>query len=206
MIPFKVCLNNGVEALNINDKTITANEDVKTCDESALAREIAHENPLVPEQIACSVLENVCKAAVNLMSMGFAIQLRCGNDVMLRIHPDIHVKGGSINLARAQQIDPTVTELTLENAGDLVARTGVTVRVKAECAPRFSEMLLAQGVSVQRSAVVERAFIPRVTDNDEQPVTPNTPDNPGGGDTPGGDNGGGNDNPGGDDNGGDLGE
>jgi hypothetical protein len=36
---------------------------------------------------------------------------------------------------------------------------------------------------------------------DEQEITPDIPDNPGGGDTPGG-----NDNPGGDDNGGDLGE
>ncbi len=32
MIQYKVCLNNGIEAFGIDQKTITANEDVQTCD------------------------------------------------------------------------------------------------------------------------------------------------------------------------------
>ena len=127
MIEYKVSLNNGIEAFGVDQKTITANEDVKTCDETALAREISHENPLIPEQVAKAVLENFCKATANLMAMGFAVQLRNGNDVALRIHPDIHVKGGNINLARAKELDPTVTELTVENAGRLVDKAGVTL-------------------------------------------------------------------------------
>ena len=49
------------------------------------------------------------------MSLGFAIQLKNGGDAALRLYPDIHVRGGNINLSRAQQLDPTVTELTLES-------------------------------------------------------------------------------------------
>lgn len=161
MIQYNVCLNNGIEAFGIDQKTITANEVLLTCDEQALAREINHENPLIPEQVAKAVLDNFCKAAAQLMSMGFAIQLKNGNDVALRIHPDVHVKGGNINLARAQELNPEVTELTLENAGDLVNRAGVALRAKAECAPKFSELLLSMGAAVQRKGVVERAKVMR---------------------------------------------
>ena len=178
MIQYKVCLNNGIEAFGIDQKTITANEDVQTCDEQALAREISHENPLIPEQVAKAVLENFCKAAANLMSMGFAIQLRNGNDVALRIHPDIHVKGGNINLARAQELDPTVTELTVENAGSLVDKAGVTLRAKAECEPKFTDLLLSIGAGISRKDVVERAKVTRKDSNGSSP-SPDSPDGDG---------------------------
>lgn len=198
MIEYKVSLNNGIEAFGVDQKTITANEDVKTCDEAALAREIAHENPLIPEQVAKAVLENFCKAAANLMSMGFAIQLKNGKDVALRIHPDIHVKGGNINLARAKELDPTVTELTIENAGRLVDKAGVTLRAKAECEPKFTELLLSINSSVSRNEVIERAKIVSNGSGNQGGTTPSTPTpTPStGGDTPdpntgGGDNTGG---------------
>ena len=191
MIQYKVCLNNGIEAFGIDQKTITANEDVQTCDEQALAREISHENPLIPEQVAKAVLENFCKAAANLMSMGFAIQLRNGNDVALRIHPDIHVKGGNINLARAQELDPTVTELTVENASSLVDKAGVTLRAKAECEPKFTDLLLSIGAGISRKDVVERAKVTRKDSNGSSP-SPDSPDGEGTDpDNGGGDNNGG---------------
>ena len=192
MIQYNVCLNNGIEAFGIDQKTITANEAVMTCDEQALAREISHENALIPEQVAKAVLENFCKAAAQLMSMGFAIQLKNGNDVALRIHPDIHVKGGNINLARAKELDPTVTELTKENAGDLVNRAGVVLRAKAECEPKFTELLLSMGAGISRKDVIERAMVARKDDSGSNennggttPTTPDTPSDPG---TGGGDN------------------
>lgn len=161
MIQYKVFLNNGVEAFGITEKTITANEELQTVDEQALAREITHENPLIPEQVAKAVLENFCKAAANLMSMGFAIQLKNGQDVALRIYPDVHVKGGNINLNRAKELDATVTELTVDNAGSLVDKAGVTLRAKAECEQKFTELLLAAGAGVQRKGVVEKAMVMR---------------------------------------------
>ncbi len=158
---YSVFLNLGNEYIGANEKTITVNEVVETADEQALAREIAHENPLIPEQVATAVLQNFCKAAANLMSMGFAIQLKNGKDVAMRIYPDIHVKGGNINLTRAKELDPSVTELTLENAGELVSKAGVTVRAKAECEQKFTDLLLSIGASVQRKDVVEKAKVAR---------------------------------------------
>ena len=61
---------------------------------------------LIPEQVAESVLQNFAKAAVNLMSMGFAIQFKSNDDVVMRIYPDIKLKSGNINLDKAKELMP----------------------------------------------------------------------------------------------------
>lgn len=160
MIKYQINFNQGNEAFGTS-KTITANEIVETVDEKALAREIHHLNQLIPQQVAEAVLANFCQAAAQLMAMGYAVVLKNGNDDALRIYPDIKIKGGNINLARAKELDPTVSELKMENAGDLAIKAGVTVRAKAECESKFTELLLAQGASVERKAVVEKAFVAR---------------------------------------------
>ena len=160
MIKYQAVLNQGVEAFQTG-KTITANEVVETVDENALAREIHHLNALIPEQVAASVLQNFCQAAAQLMAMGYAVVLKNGNDAAIRIYPDIHIKGGNINLARAKELDPTVTDLTKENAGDLVTKAGVTVRAKAECEKKMTDLLLGAGISLERKEVVERAYVAR---------------------------------------------
>lgn len=155
---YSISLNQGSEILG-SGKTLTANEVVETVDAAALAREIHHLNPLIPEQVAEAVLANFSQAAAQLMAMGYAITLKNGNDAVIRIYPDIHIKGGNINLARAKQLDPTVTELTLDNAGDLVSKAGLTVRAKAECESKFSELLTKQQFSLERKEVREVAYV-----------------------------------------------
>lgn len=159
MIEYKGQLNLGNEALG-SEKTITANEVVRTADTKALAREIHHQNTLIPEQVAKAVLDNFCAAACELMAMGFAVQLANGDDVAIRIFPDIHVKGGSINLARAKQLDPSVTELTMENAGELIDKAGgVSVKVRAVVQQKFTDLLNKQEVKVLRVGVDEAAYV-----------------------------------------------
>ena len=158
MIQYEVQLNQGNEALN-SGKTITANEVLLTCDEKALAREIHHQNSLIPEDVAASVLGYFGKAAAQLMAMGFAIQFKNGQDVLMRIYPDVHLKGGNINLERAKQLNPDVTDLTLENAGELATQVGVKVRVRCETEAKFTELLQSEGISVERKAVKEVAYV-----------------------------------------------
>ena len=158
MIQYEVQLNQGNEVLN-SGKTITANEVLLTCDEKALAREIHHQNALIPEDVAASVLGYFGKAAAQLMAMGFAIQFKNGQDVLMRIYPDVHLKGGNINLERAKQLNPEVTDLTLENAGELATQVGVKVRVRCETEAKFTELLDSEGFSVERKAVKEVAYV-----------------------------------------------
>ena len=162
---YNVSLNQGNEAIG-SGKSITVNEVLNTVDEHALAHHIHLHNQLIPEQVAESVLQNFIDAAAELMSMGFAIQLRNKQDVALRIYPDIHVKGGNITLEKAREIDPTVTDLTLENAGELVSRVGVTVRARAEVEQKFTDLLLSQGASLERKEVVERAYVQKKDGSD----------------------------------------
>ena len=168
MIEYKGQLNMGNEAFG-TEKTITANESLRTCDTKALAREIAHaSHDLIPEQVAAMVLENFCKAAAEKMAEGFAIQLNNGSDVAIRIFPDIHVKGGNINLARAKELDPTVTELTVENAGDLIDRAGgVTCRVRATCMQKFTDLLDKEEYQVKRTGIEVKAYVERVGGDDD---------------------------------------
>ena len=184
MIEYKGQLNMGNEALG-TEKTITANEVLRTCDTKALAREISHaSHDLIPEQVANMVLENFCKAAVEKMTEGFAIQLNAGNDVAIRIFPDIHIKGGNINLARAKELDQTVTELTAENAGDLIDKAGgVQVRVRATCMQKFTDLLEKEEYQVKRVGIETKAYVERTNSEggDEEPETPaNGDDNQGG--------------------------
>lgn len=187
MIDYKGQLNMGNEALK-SEKTITANEVLRTCDTKALAREISHQNPLIPEQVAAAVLENFCKAAAEKMAEGFAIQLNAGADVAIRIFPDVHIKGGNINLARAKELDPSVTALTEENAGDLIDRAGgVKVRVRATCMQKFTELLEAENYQTKRVGIETKAYIAKTGSGDDE-----------GGNGSGNTGGGGNTNTGGD--------
>ena len=190
MFNYNIQINNGVQAFGKMDKTITVNEVVQTADLKALAREINHENMLIPVQVAESVLD--------LMSQGFAIQFKSGDDVIMRIYPDMHVKGGNINLQRAQELIPGTTEITKENAGELVSRAGVTVRAYAECGRKFTEQLLAMSSGIQRNDIIEKDCIMMNGSGGTTPSDPGT----GGGTTPetsdpGTGGGGSNDNPGG---------
>ena len=185
MIQYEVQLNQGNEVLN-SGKTITANEVLLTCDEKALAREIHHQNSLIPEDVAASVLGYFGKAAAQLMAMGFAIQFKNGQDVLMRIYPDVHLKGGNINMERAKQLNPEVTDLTLENAGELATQVGVKVRVRCETEAKFTELLDAEGFSVERKAVKEVAYVAKKgSDGDNTQTGGNTGGNTQGGELEG---------------------
>ena len=166
MIKYQVSLNKGVEASGTGP-TMTANEIVDTADASALAREIHHLNSLIPEPVAEAVLQNFCEAAANLMAMGYAVVLRSGADAAIRIYPDVHVKGGNINLDRAKQLIQGTVALSLDNAGELVTKAGVTVRAKAECEAKFTDLLTKAEARLERKEVVEKAFVKRANASDD---------------------------------------
>lgn len=182
MISYKGQLNEGNAALG-TEKTITANEDIRTCDLKALAREINHQNALIPEDVAASVLGYFCKAAVQKMAEGFAVQLTSGSDVAIRIFPDVHIKGGNINLARAKELDPSITKLTEDVVGQLIDKAGVQVRVRATCMQKFTDLLESEGYQLSRSGVETKAYVERKGTNPDD-------DAPTGGDNQGGNQGG----------------
>lgn len=184
MLEYNIQVNNGVEAFGTGDqKTITVNETPKAVSLDFVAEEIHHANELIPKRAVQEVLANFADVAARLMSEGFAIQFVKDGNVVLRLYADMHIKGGNINLARAKELDPAVTEITTENAGDLVTKAGITIRAKAEVEQTFTDMLLSYKPQLQRKAVVEKQKVERK----DGTSTGNTGD---GGNTGGGNTGG----------------
>lgn len=160
MIEYKGQINLPNPNFGTTEKTITANEDVRTCDVKALAKEIAHQNhDIITEGIAEMVLNSFCKAAVEKISEGFAIQLMNGQDVAMRIFPDAHLatKTGNINLKRAKELMPGVVtdeETMVAHAGELIDKVGVRVTVRAVVQKKFTELLEKEGYQMKRTDIV----------------------------------------------------
>lgn len=189
MIEYNLQINNGNEAFGTSGKTITANEVVKTISVDFLAEELHHANELIPKTVVKEVLSHFAEVAVRLMAEGFAIQFMNGNDVVLRVYPDIHLKCQSINLTKARELlgEPTLTEAQMvERAGEIADKVGVTVRAYAEVQRTFTQMLQDAKPSIQRKGVVERAYVNKQTGDGTNPDD-NTQQGSGdnaGGDTP----------------------
>lgn len=126
---YNLNLNQGVEAFGTSGKTITATEVVESASSKELAREVAHLAPLVDERTAQYVLDNVLAAATQLMSEGKAVILNLDGKAGLRLYVDVKLKAGSINLAKAKELDPEVTDLTLDNISALAQKAAVSVAV-----------------------------------------------------------------------------
>ena len=191
MIKYDVKLNNGVEAFGTTEKTLTACEHVENVDAKFMAHHMHLHNALIPEDVATAVLNAFCESAAELMGQGHAVVLTSKGKAALRLYPDIHVKGGNINLARAQELMEGVTELTLDNATELVQRAGLTLRAKAECEPAMGVLLDQRKSGLTLNSVVNVPYVHRT-------ASPATPTDPNEGGNNGGNNNGGGNNDGGD--------
>ena len=176
MIEYNGQINLPNANFGVTERTITANEDVRTCDIQALAREISHQNRLIPEDVAQQVLAYFCKAAVEKMTEGFAIQLTNGSDIALRVFPDVHVKGGNINLKRAKELtgNQNLTEQEMvDMAAELIDKAGVKVSVKAVAQTKFTELLESEGYQLHRKGIVTKSFEKQEDDDNENTNTGN---------------------------------
>ena len=190
MIKYNIKLNQGNEVLN-SEKSISAVEVVENVDAKFMAHHMHLHNALIPEDVATAVLNAFCESAAELMGQGHAVVLTSKGKAALRLYPDIHVKGGNINLARAQELMEGVTELTLDNATELVQRAGLTLRAKAECEPAMGVLLDQSKSGLTLNSVVNVPYVHRT-------ATPATPTDPHEGGNNGGNNTGGGNNDGGD--------
>lgn len=202
MVEYKIFVNQGVEAFGTTGKTLSIEECPRTISTEFLAEEMHHANELIPKRTIQEVLSIFGSVAARLMAEGFAMQFMNDGDVVLRLYADAKIKGGNINLDRAKQLDPEVTEITAENATALVQKAGVQLRAYAEVQRKFNELLDSFKPSAHAIGVTERAYVERK--DGTEPASPT--DNPSGGDNggntggnTGGDNGGngggGNDDP-----------
>ena len=183
MISYNIIINNGNENIGIDKKTITVQEKVKNAEQKDVAEEINHLNPLIAELSADTVLTSYLPAIILLLGRGNAIQYRNRNgDVVMRIIPDLEIKDGSIDLEKAQKLIPGTTDLTVENARQLVAAAGLSLKIRVETYSKFTEML-GDDINFQLENIIERAKVTkRDNESSSETVDTSTGGNPGGGD------------------------
>ena len=166
MILYNVLINNGNENIGAEGQTITLQEQLTPAGNTEVARQITHQNSLIPISLSELMVEYTLKGILELLALGHVVQLKIGNNVMLRIWPDVKPVGGdNINLARAQEKDPTITEFTVENAGRIVDLFGVNLKVQAEVQVKLSEMLRDLKPEVCRDKVINRPKVTRTESN-----------------------------------------
>ena len=138
---YNILINNGNENLGIDGKSISVQEVVTNVSNDFVSQYISRKNPLYNVDVMDGAQVTLCKGWAELLAEGFSIQLKCGNGVCIRIYPDLHIEGGNISLERAQELIPGTTDITPENAADLVRAAGLTVRAKAEVEIKLTEMM-----------------------------------------------------------------
>ena len=165
MIDYKIFVNNGNEAFGTTGKTLSIEEQPRTISEDFLAEEMHHANELIPKRTIKEVLSIFSEVSARLMAEGFAIQFQKDGKVSLRLYADAKIKGGNINLSRAKELDPTVTEITTANASALVQKAGVQIRAYAEVEQKLTELLLSFNPSPHLTDIVERAYVEKKDSN-----------------------------------------
>lgn len=140
---YKIFLNHGNENIGFEGDSISVQEVKTAISNDFVAKYIHNKNPLYSIEVMASAIEVLCNGLADLMAEGFDIQLTSKNNVCVRFYPDVKIKGGNINLDRAQELIPGTTELTKENAAELVRAAGLIVRAKAEVEQKLTEMMRA---------------------------------------------------------------
>lgn len=151
---YQVYIQQGNEHFGTEGSTIYIGEKPIKLRNDYIINRIHDKNMLVPTQLISSVLENLYLVWGEALAEGSAIQIKVGNDVIARIKPDISIKGGNINLKRAKELDPTVTEITVENATELVQKAGVQLKIKIEVMPKFAELVKTFHPTLESSGTV----------------------------------------------------
>lgn len=159
-IRYKAQLNMGNEALK-TEPTITVNKDVRPIGYKPVLRWMHDECKIVPENVAEMVISDFFKAAVAYMSQGMSVYMKHRGNVMIRLYPQVRIKGKNITLKRAKQIDPTIMELTPDVVRRLIGRVGVEVTVHAEVNPKFTQLLHDYGFDTECTEVVMKDVVRR---------------------------------------------
>ena len=172
MVDVVISINNGNEAFGVTGKTITVNEQPKSVSLDFVAEELHHRMPLVPADVISQVLVGFQDVAARMMAEGFAIQgTNAKGDVLLRYYTDARLKCQSINLTKAKELMPDVVtdEATMvAHAGELIALAGVQLRPYVEVKQKFHELLSEFKPKYEVKGVVEKAYVAKTGENENE--------------------------------------
>ena len=101
MIEYDIKINEGNDVLGMG-KTITLKKSIKKTSDQFLMQSIYYKNRLIPQQVVEDVLDSWFAAAIDQLENGCSVSLKYKGNTMIRISPEVCIKGGNINLKRAK--------------------------------------------------------------------------------------------------------
>lgn len=175
---YNLTLNLGNEGFG-TQPTITANELPVELTPTELAREIHHENALIPESVASEVINHLMAVIARSMGEGKVIPLKVNGETFLRLYADMHLRETfDLRAAKARGFEGTV--LT-EEAAALITPSDIIIKAKAEVEQKFTEAVrdAAKREGIQRKGIQRKAYVAKK--DSDTPNTPATPDTGNGG-------------------------
>lgn len=132
MIKYDLKINNGVEAFGTSGKTITAEQRLEVCGADELATALSKNIEVVSPRTCKFVVDYLLETILEKMAEGKMVILPMDGKAALRVYPDVHLATDSISEDEARALDPSFTEITLENISDIVSKSGgVVCSIKA---------------------------------------------------------------------------
>lgn len=173
---YQIFIQNGNENFGTEGSTVYVAEKLQKLRKEYIANRIHEKNKLVPIQVIDDVLSNFVTVTAEAMAEGMPVQLTDGDDVMIRIYPDMSIKGGNINLERAKELIPGLTEITPENAAELVQKAGIQLRVKVESQAKFLELVKSFKPTMESTGyvIVKDKVLKSNADNTEPTIDSST--------------------------------
>ena len=176
-------LNRGVEAFGNVESVSVEEKLVGTASARQIAEHMHMMNGLIPTDVAESVINLFGDVAVHFAAQGYKVPLYDRSGQMLgSIYANLKLKN-TVTLSDAKSIDPTVTELTLDNISNFVKPDDIVVRAKFETEERFNERLRDEMEGIEKVGVKEVAYLQRKNGSSD---SGNGGNNNGGGNTGGG--------------------
>lgn len=176
---YNINVNQGNEVLGTGPSISVEESPRGTATKKDLAKHMHMLNGLVPEAVCLQTIELFGEALIHLAAQGVRVPLFGFNDKRFcTIYMDLKLDK-NISLADVQAIDPSITELTKENAPQFVKASDIKARLKFETEDGGNEALAAEMEGLERNETNVKAYVRRK-------------ENSGNGGSNGGNNGGGN--------------
>ena len=158
---YNIKVNQGNEALGTGPSISVEESPRGTATKKDLAKHMHMLNGLVPESVCLQTIELFGEALIHLAAQGVKVPLFGFKDKRFcTIYMDLKLDK-NISLAAVQAIDPSITELTVENAPQFVKASDIKARLKFETEDGGNEALTDEMEGLERNEVSVKAYVQR---------------------------------------------
>ena len=158
---YNINVNQGNEALGTGPSISVEESPRGTATKKDIVKHMRLMNGLMPEKVCQDAIELFGETLIHLVAQGVRVPLFGFNDKRFcTIYLDLKLDK-NISLADVQAIDPSITELTAENAPQFVKASDIKARLKFETEDGGNEALADEMEGLTRNETNVKAYVRR---------------------------------------------